>query len=319
MNQIWKNIGLVGALVFGVAVSMQAQFVGVRSLFLSSTVIDNPASVGNLPCLDMRMGVRSQWTGFEDAPLTSFATLSGRLSDATTFGHGLGGYVMTDAAGPWSTTRLSMAYSTKVRLTNGARLSAGLGLGLVQYRLDVQSLDFPEVASTEDPAVMNSSNTQTVFPGVDFGLWYEDNRNFAAFSLQNVMANPLSDLTQSTSSGRVAVLMAGKFIKLDNKFAFRPAAAMRVASGIPVSLDIQGTFSMDDMVSLGLGYRSRSALVGVMSVRVLESMTIGYAYDFGVSGFGAASRNSHEIVVSLSACDKNDPYIGPNGRCPAYD
>jgi type IX secretion system PorP/SprF family membrane protein len=299
--------------------SAQAQFGGVRSLFLMSNLLDNPAAAGNTPCLDMRMGVRSQWTGFEGAPMSSFASLSGRLGQGTTFAHGMGGYVLTDAIGPWSNTRFSMAYSTKVRLTNGARLSAGLAAGMAQYRLDIGSLQFPEYSATDDPALFGSSTTQTVFPTMDFGLWYEDDLNFAALSLQNVMSAPLTDLAGQTESGRIFVLTGGRFIKLDRRFAFRPAAQMRLASGLPASIDFQGTFSMDDRISMGLGYRTGSALVGVMNVRLFESMTVGYAYDFGVSALNVASRSSHEIVISLTACDKNDPYIGPNGRCPAYD
>lgn len=296
-----------------------AQFGGVRSLFLMSNLLDNPAAAGNTPCLDMRMGVRSQWSGFDGAPIISFASLSGRLGQGTTFAHGLGGYVLTDEIGPWSNTRFSMAYSTKVRLTNGARLSAGIAAGMVQYRLDIGSLQFPEYSASDDPALFGSSTTQTVFPTLDFGLWYEDDLNFAALSLQNVTSTTLSDLAGQTSSGRIFVLTGGRFIKLDRRFAFRPAAQMRVASGLPASIDFQGTFSMDDRVSMGLGYRSGSALVGLMNLRLFESMTVGYAYDFGVSALNVAGRSSHEIVISLTACDKNDPYIGPNGRCPAYD
>ena len=69
-------------------------------------------------------GGRNQWAGFDGA-LDSFASLSGRLGGGVTFAHGMGGFVVTDQVGPWSNTRLSLAYSTKVRLTNGARLSAG--------------------------------------------------------------------------------------------------------------------------------------------------------------------------------------------------
>ena len=296
-----------------------AQFGGVRSLFLMSNLLDNPAAAGNAPCLDMRMGVRTQWTGFEGAPTSSFASLSGRLGQGTTFAHGLGGYVLTDDIGPWSNTRFNMAYSTKVRLTNGARLSAGLAAGVVQYRLDIGSLQFPEFSASDDPALFGSSTTQTVFPTMDFGLWYEDDLNFAAISLQNVTSAPLTELAGQTQSGRTFVLTGGRFIKLDRRFAFRPAAQMRIASGLPASIDFQGTFSLEDRISMGLGYRSGSALIGVMNVRLFESMTVGYAYDFGVSALNVASRNSHEIVISLTACDKNDPYIGPNGRCPAYD
>ncbi len=317
-NQVYPK--LVWALVAMLtAFTSQAQFGGVRSLFLMSNILDNPAAAGNAPCLDMRMGVRSQWVGFDGAPISSFASLSGRLGQGATFAHGLGGYVITDDIGPWSNTRFSMAYSTKVRLTNGARLSAGLSAGMAQYRLDIGSLDFPEFSATDDPALFGSSTTQTVFPSLDFGLWYEDDLNFAAVSLQNVMSTTLTDLAGQTESGRIVVLTGGRFIKLDRRFAFRPAAQMRLASGLPASIDFLGTFSMEDRVSMGLGYRTGSALVGLVNLRMFESMTVGYAYDIGVSALNVAGRSSHEIVISLTACDKNDPYIGPNGRCPAYD
>lgn len=305
--------------VLAVDATAHAQFGGVRSLFTMSNLLDNPAAAGNSPCLDMRMGVRSQWAGFEGAPRTSFASLSGRLGQGATLAHGMGGYVMTDDIGPWSNTRFSVAYSTKIRLTTGARLSAGIGLGMVQYRLDVGSLQFPEVAATDDPALLGSATSQTVFPTMDFGLWYEDKLNFVAFSLQNVTSTTLTDIAATTSSGRIAVLAAGRYISLDRRFAFRPAAQMRVASGLPASIDLQGTFSMDNRISMGLGYRTGSALVGVMNVKLFESMTVGYAYDFGVSALNVAARNSHEIVISLTACDKDDPFFSTGGRCPAYD
>ena len=92
-----------------------------------------------------------------------------------------------------------------------------------------------------------------------------------------------------------------------------------MASGLPAAIDFQGTFSMDDRISMGLGYRSGSALVGVMNLKLFESMTVGYAYDFGVSALNVAGRNSHEIVISLTACDKDDPFFSTGGRCPAYD
>ena len=46
-------------------------------------------------------------------------------------------------------------------------------------------------------------------------------------------------------------------------------------------MDLQGAFSVDELVSVGLGYRTGSALVGVLSLKLFESMTVGYSYDFG--------------------------------------
>jgi hypothetical protein len=83
---------------------------------------DHVAAAGNKPCLDMRMGFRSQWTGFEGAPTYSFASLSGRISESERSIHGLGGRIETDEAGPWGTTALSLGYAYKIQLTSGGRL-----------------------------------------------------------------------------------------------------------------------------------------------------------------------------------------------------
>ena len=55
-------------LLLTAATTAQAQFVGARSLFMMSSLLDNPAATGQSPCVDMRMGARAQWVGFEGAP-----------------------------------------------------------------------------------------------------------------------------------------------------------------------------------------------------------------------------------------------------------
>lgn len=297
--------------------TIHAQFGGVRSLFTMSTFLDNPAAAGNSPCLEMRMGTRSQWAGFEGAPLSNFASLSARLGQGASFAHGIGGYVVTDDIGPWSNTRFNMAYSTKVKLTNGARLSAGLAAGVVQYRLDVGSLQFPNGGSSD--LTLSNQTSQVVFPTMDVGVWYEDRHTFAALAIQNLKDSPLQDLASQSSADPVYVFTGGRVVTLDRRFKFRPSLQLRKTNGLPVSVDVQGAFSLHERVSMGAGYRTGSALVGTMSLKLFDSMTVGYAYDFGVSSLNVASRNTHEIVISLSACDKEDPFNGPNGRCSAYD
>ena len=100
------------------------------------------ASAGNKPCLDMRLGFRNQWVGFEGAPSYSFASLSGRISETNQSVHGVGGRIETDEAGPWGTTSFSLAYAYKLKMTNGGWLSSGLSVGVVQHRLNIGSLNF---------------------------------------------------------------------------------------------------------------------------------------------------------------------------------
>ena len=301
------------------ALTSWGQFSGVRSQYAMTSLLDNPAAAGNSPCLDMRIGVRSQWVGFDGAPLNQFATVSGRMGSEEGVIQGFGAYVLTDAIGPWSNTRLNVAYSARVRLSSGSRLSAGLGLGMAQYKLDKVSLKLPETGSAADPALLGSNETQLVFPTLDMGFWYEDRKTFASFSILNLTKTPLNNIASGTSPASVFIVSGGRYVPLDERFAFKPAAQLRKTSGAPASMDFRGSFSMNKTLALGLGYRTRSALIATLNVKLLESLSVGYAYDFGVSSLNPAARHSHEIVLSISACDKNDPFFGSLGRCPAYE
>ena len=94
-----------------------------------------------------------------------------------------------------------MAYRSATR----ARLSAGLAAGMTQYRLDIGSLVFPEFSATEDPALFGASTSQTVFPTLDFGLWYENSQTFISLSMLNAVPTTLNEVTMTTNTGTTFV------------------------------------------------------------------------------------------------------------------
>ena len=291
-----------------------AQQIPVRSNYILSQFQDHVAAAGNKPCLDMRMGFRSQWSGFEGAPTYSFASLSGRIGESERSIHGVGGRIETDEAGPWGTTSLSLGYAYKIQLTNGGRLSAGLSLGVVQHRLSTGRLDFPDVEVANDPAV--SGATQFLFPTIDAGIWYEDAHSYLGITMINATAAELSDMTLGTQTSRHVVTTVGTSIDLDGRFVFRPSASMRLVSGLAPSLDVTCSVAYNNMFSVGVGYRNQSALIAHLQLAVLEYVTVGYSYDFGLSDIRISAASSHEVTLAFSACDRGSKRAK---HCAAYD
>jgi type IX secretion system PorP/SprF family membrane protein len=294
--------------------SALAQQIPLRSNYLMSTFQDHPAAAGNVDCLDLRFGVRNQWVGFEGAPTNSYATLTGRLSEGPRSVSGVGGRIETDQAGPWGTTSLSLAYSHKLKMNNGAWLSAGLALGVSQFRLNIGNLDFPDFETALDPAVTGSS--QFIYPTVDAGLWYQDKTTFGGISLINATAATLNTITLGSETSRHVVITAGTSLELDGRFLFRPSTQMRITKGLPPSFEINGAVVYDNLLAIGIGYRSQSALVGSFQISLLDYLKVGYSYDFGISELRAASVSSHEITIAISAFNVS----APRGQhCSAYD
>ena len=302
------------ALTALIIITASAQQIPARSNYLMTPFQDHVAAAGNKSCLDMRMGFRSQWTGFEGAPTYSFASLSGRLGESEKSIHGIGGRIETDEAGPWGTTSFSLCYAYKIQLTSGGRLSAGLSLGVVQHRLSTGSLDFPDIEVANDPAVTGA--TQFMFPTIDAGVWYEDKRSYVGLTMINATAAELSEMTLGTKTSRHVVATVGTSIELDERFVFRPSANMRIAPGLTPSLDVTCSVAYNNLVSLGVGYRNQTALIAHLQFYILEYASVGYSYDFGISDIRITAPSSHEITIALSACDRGAKRVE---HCAAYD
>ena len=95
----------------------------------------NPAVAGSKDCLDVRLGYRKQWVGFENAPTTSWASLHGVIKQKgkpyQKNRHGIGAFVEADDTGPIGYTQFLLAYAL-LRMVGEAfrEPDAGLILGV---------------------------------------------------------------------------------------------------------------------------------------------------------------------------------------------
>tara|TARA_B100000683_G_scaffold276064_1_gene328758 strand:- start:147 stop:1079 length:933 start_codon:yes stop_codon:yes gene_type:complete len=309
-----KQIGqiLVIASFFFVAIEAQAQLNPVRSNYLLTTFMDNPAAAGNKECLDLRVGHRNQWVGFPGSPVNSYLSLSGRLGESVKSVQGVGLRVESDKAGAWGKTTASIAYSHKIRLNNRGWFSGGFSLGMSQYSLDVNGLDI----TATDPAIKGGTTTQFLFPVIDAGIWYQDKRNVVGISINNATASKLDTLTMDSKTATVFVITGGSSMELDGRFMFRPSANIRYSEGLPTSFEMTGSVVYDDSYSVGIGYRVKSALIGSVQLTLFNYLKVGYSYDFSVSKLNLAARSTNEITIAFSACDMKLTKVQ---ECPAYD
>jgi len=294
---------------------LQAQQFPVRATAMMNPFQDHPAAAGVLGCMDLHMGYRNQWSGIDGAPETAFANLHGQMEGQGNDFHGFGVRVESDEAGAWGYNAVNFAYAYNLRLSNGARLAAGLSAGFFQHRLDMSLLDMPELQVANDPAVFG--NQQFIVPMIDAGLWYYDRDMYAGLTIQNVTQASMEKISQFGKLRRHLVVTGGSEVELDGRWMFLPSAQARLGSGVPPSAEVLGLFKYDDVVGVGLGYRSQSALIVAAQAKILDYLSIGYAYELNVSPLSGAGPNSHEIVIGINACSGR-----PAGRaipCPAYN
>lgn len=295
--------------------AVEAQQLPIRTTAMLNPFQDNPALAGSRECLDLHFGHRTQWAGFEGAPRTSFVNLHGQIAEQGPNFHGFGGRVDSDEAGPWGHLAVNLAYAYNLKLTTGARLAAGLSAGLYQFRLNQSLIDLPDVEVANDPAFQGES--AFLFPSIDLGLALYDKEWFVGASLINATGASLGDIGAQSEVRTHFALTANAKIELYRDWNFRPSAQIRAGAAVPATADLIFALDYDDIAGFGLGYRTSAELIATARVKVLEYLSIGYAYGFTTSVMRAASANSHEIVIGINACSGNSR--GRYTSCPAYD
>ena len=311
------NTYLVAALLVFMffASAGRAQQFPIRTTAMMNPFQDHPAMAGVLGCMDLHLGYRNQWSGIDGAPQTSFANLHGQMAAQGQDFHGFGGRVESDEAGAWGYTSVNFAYAYNLRLSTGARLAMGVSAGFFQHRLDLSLLDMPEVQGTNDPAIMGSS--QFIAPMLDAGIWFYDRTKYAGFTIQNVTQPSMEKISQYGKLRRHMVLIAGSEVELDGQWMFLPSGQVRMAKGVPVSAELMAMARYDGMVGVGIGYRTQSAFIVSAQVKVLEYLSIGYAYEMNVSPLSVAGPRTHEIVIGINSCSGRQK--GRAIPCPAYN
>lgn len=292
---------------------LDAQQLSHFSYFTYNYLQYNPAAAGTAPCLDLKFGYRSQWTGITGAPKTAFANLHGKIGKESKFKfNGMGATVENDDIGPFGYTAVHLAFAHHMKLSNKYYLSAGLSVGFTQYSVEYgeMKLEFQDI----DPAISGGVN-DFVFPTFNAGLWLYRPDRFYGLSVRNVN-NPKIDGLPNTQLRRHYTLANGYAIRLTEELTFKPAVLLNYVGKSRNSLEAQLILNYKDMVDLGIAARSGHGISALIKLSVVPYVTIAYAYDITLNKLRYEGASSHEIIIGIRACTKKNPLHVP---CAAYD
>lgn len=272
----------------------------------------NPAVTGATPCMELKLGHRRQWVGVDGAPVTSFATVHGKFGKKKQNYHGIGGIVETDEAGPFSTTSLHVNYAYHMRVARKYMLSAGIGVGFLQYRMNYSLM---RLRDQENDDLLNRSVSEFNYPMVNFGLWLYNSDRFYGLSIRNIGKARINALG-NTPLVRHLTLAYGRAIKMSDDLMFKPAALLNYAPRSRVSLEGQALLAYKEKITVGLGARSGNGICTLLKLDVIKHVTIAYAFDLTMSKLRTDGAAAHEITLGLRACAEKERYHVP---CAAYD
>jgi type IX secretion system PorP/SprF family membrane protein len=274
----------------------------------------------------IRSVYRSQWTGFEDAPKTIFASAEidtkllqkqsqaarerqakeSELGELNGLKHAIGFTALHDKFGPSRFTQLSMSYGAGIRLTEALALRWGTAITFQSNYLDGNSLT---VDQENDPRYRNviGNNSKINKADLNVGLALTSSNFMLGYSLQDVTKGSVftsgDDYLEDMYSMKHN-LMTGYRTNLSDKTGIIVNTLYQydkhnkgVAEG-----QIKGAY--DNIFWVGAGYRQKLAYHITAGIR-FHQLIIGYAYETPVSNNSVLNQPSNEVSLSYNLINLN--------------
>ncbi|MFZ9028473.1 MAG: type IX secretion system membrane protein PorP/SprF [Crocinitomicaceae bacterium] len=296
------------------AFSLTAQQLPQYTQWAFHQFANNPAHAGIKKCVDIHTLYRAQWVGFEGAPKSGFLSVSIPLnSKRKTFlsaRHGTGFKFETDQIGQFSTNRINFAYAGHFNFDKYNRLSLGLYGGVVQTSYD------GSMATTANPDPTISNQVSFAAPDASFGAWYNAEKYFVGFVLDNLIPWRWPDIGDNSRHRMHAMVNAGYQFGLSEKVSLMPLIMLRYTPRGPISADLNLHMDYNNFIGFGLGYRNTDAIMTFVSLKVREQFSIVYSFDYTLSDIQVGAKNTHEISLRFTTCK---PERNRSISCPLFE
>ncbi|WP_240186863.1 PorP/SprF family type IX secretion system membrane protein [Pedobacter nanyangensis] len=294
--------------------------------YIFNNYLLNPALSGTENYTDIKVGHRSQWSGIEHAPKTSFLSAHWSLGDDYLWGnplslpgngddpmsrsylqnytsspahHGMGVMMVSDKAGPISRFDGGLSYAYHLQMSGTNNLSVGVYAGVSRIALDMKQIT---LENANDPALGNVVASQFK-PDLAVGVWYYGARFFAGASAQQILPQKLSFTNSANYNTGKSVphffLTSGYKLFIDEDISAIPSFMVKRVEGLPISFDINLKLDYKNKIWIGGSYRKSDSYSAMMGINFKRFLNLTYAYDFTVSELNTVSNGSHEIVLGF--------------------
>jgi type IX secretion system PorP/SprF family membrane protein len=295
MKTIYK-ITLI-ALLAGFGTESFAQQDALVSQYMFNQLFLSPAYAGVRNAPNFTGTFRKQWTSFDGAPVTQTLSYDQIIKKKM----GIGLIVSNDKIGVSGQTDFYANYSYHLKLSSDLFLSLGLRGGASVYRADLTKLKVWD----EDDASFSNNITGKWLPNFGTGVYLYSDKYYAGISLPHMLNyDPTTflhaNLDRAPMYERHFYLTTGYEYKASETITMKHSLLFKYVPAAPPQLDINAIAYYKSMIGVGISYRTRSGIVGLVEFAAKKSIKIGYSFDYSFSDLADYSSGSHEVMISYT-------------------
>lgn len=274
--------------------SLFSQQLPLFSEYMFNTLEINPAYAGFRDALSVTTMFRKQYTGFKTAPQSTFLSADMPISGKRV---GVGIKLLDDRDEITRTLGAQGVYAFKIPTGSYSNISLGLQGGVYSFKTDYTKVD---VIDPNDPSFSQNVNSLKLNFGT--GIYFNTEQFYVGLSSPNLIRNGFNKANNTGSFSEMKHEMhvyfnSGYVFPISDNLHIKPSVLVRVVNGSPISYDINTNFWIADVIGVGVSYRNKTAMVGLIDVKVLPELYLGYAYDHIISKYNIISKGSHEVIL----------------------
>lgn len=318
------------AAFFGISLqAVHAQQLPQFSQYMQNMYVLNPAASSLEKDIDVNLGFRQQWAGFEGAPQTYYAQGSVNLGKkpepqtvqysipisrrdlfknvpVTRYAkHVVSGMAAVDEYGLFKRNSVMAGYSYHLPFGEKYWLALGTSMGWygLNFGMNKVILENPTDNTYAD---FTAHGTQSNLFDINAGAYVYSDRFFGGYSIYQIAQNEINLGNKATadnfSEAKLRIhhfATAGYRISVSPNFDLTPSAMVKILGPAPFSIDINLKADIYQKLWFGFSYRNEDAISILAGLHISEWMRVGYAYDYVTSTINNLSSGSHEVVLGL--------------------
>lgn len=304
---------IFGTLSLGLWAQQDIQF----TQYMNNRLFFNPGVAGTSGSICLNGGHRTQWAGFDGAPVTQ--NINAEIPLKVLHGALLVN-ISNDQIGFFQDVTAGIGYSYNMSLGSGV-----LGIGFeVDFRSkNVSNAGWIAPDGLQDPSI-SAQSASAFTPDLNFGAYYQDEDLYVGVSTGRVLQSD-AKLKNITSTGDALIrdqmhwyFMAGYDIDIANTdFTITPSTLVK-SDLVTYSADINITALYNKKLMAGVGYRTANEIPLMIGYQILPNLRASYSYDITLSDLNSVSGGSHEIFLNYCFKIEFPPRVNGGHRNVLY-
>ena len=234
---------------------------------------------------------RSQWTGFNGAPISDMILFNSKTKYDNI---AMGGALINDNIGPTNNFNARVNFNYAIKINKKSQVVFGTNVGF-----NVISNKFSSIALTDPNDVAFANDINSVFtPNIGLGVFYHTYQFYAGLSVPNIIESSPKD--GLTNLKRHYYLMTGASLRINkrDKNLFQPKLLVKMVLGAPIQYDLNIDFLLSYYYIIGIAYRSGDIIGINLGFDIVENLTLLYSFGYSFSNTSFKyNGGSHEVML----------------------